>query len=347
MSDADSVGRRHLSSELRRALEAAFSDHRVRGVERPGGSGHPGNEVVRVRLAGEPTEAYLKVATADDWGRERVARETAVLRAIADRAPVRVPSVLAADPDADPPFVATRPLPGRRLVDRLAESVDGDAFAAVLRSVGATMAGLHAVRLDDVGVITGADDTGLALADDPWPAVLRRTKVEAPPTPERFADLPDRVGTLFEEHVPDLRVDRPTLVHDDLHAQNVFADPLGAIDFESSMAGDPAFDLVRTEDVAVDGRPDLDADTRERGRTALLEGYREGARRFNTPTGSDDLPPGFRRRRPAYRAVTFLMTVLTFEHWAVETPETTDALADWVRSEFDRRLDAARATPDP
>ncbi len=326
---------------VRRAVARAV-DGPVR-VEPTDGSGHPGNEVVRVHRPDGRT-AYLKVAT-DDWGGERVAREAAVLRHVETRTAVETPTVLAADADADPPYLLTTALPGRPLTARIADGVDPETYATVCRRVGAATARLHAVRLDAAGTVTGGDRSGLALDTRPWPTVLRETAVEASPAPPRFPDLPGRVAALVAGRARDLRLDAgATVVHGDLHAGNVFVAPLGALDFESAVVGDPAFDLVRAESVAVDGRPDLDCRTRERARAALHEGYRDGAAAADTPVGADGLPPRYARRRPVYRVVTFLQTVLTVEHWAVETPATDD-LRGWVRDEFDRRVAAARSPP--
>ncbi len=333
---------------VRRALRAAV-DRRVTAVT-DADSGHPGNAVRRLALA-DGTRLYLKVATGE-WGRDRLARETTVLRYLGDHAPLSVPEVVAASTggsgaDDPPPFVATRPLSGDPLAARLASGVDSETYAAVCRRVGRALARLHAVRLDAAGTVTGGDRSGLAVDARPWPAVLRETAIEGSPVPPRFPDLPRRVATLLSGRAGDLRLDGPaTVVHGDPHPGNVVADPLGVLDLESAVAGDPAFDLVRAASVAVDGRPDLDRRTRERARAALHEGYRAGARAVDTPVGADGLPPRYERRRPVYRAVTFLQTVLTFEHWAVETPATDD-LRRWVRDEFDRRVAAARTRASP
>ncbi len=358
------VGRDDLSPPLRRALDAAFPDRRVAAVGRSSGSGHPGNAVLRVELAaGSPPAAYLKVAT-DDWGDERARRDAAVTRYAHRHAPVRVPRVLAAadghDADANaedvPPYVATAALSGVPLADDVgtATPVNVDALATAFRRTGVAMAGVHALSFDTPGRVVGGDETALDVAAAPWAETLRERVVTDPPVPERVPDLPDRASALLDESAALLSPDdgampgRVTLVHEDLYPGNVLAGrPPGVIDFESAMVGDPGYDLARTEDAVLDGRPDLDRATRERVRDALYAGYRAGADAFGTPTGPDGLPPGYRRRRPTYRVLTHLSMVHAFEHWAADVPADSDELLDWIRETFDRRLAAAREATVP
>lgn len=341
-----------LSAPLRRAVAAAFPDRTVAAVDRPGGSGHPGNDVLRVDLAGDPGRAYLKVATDGAAGRRRIARDAALTRYVGRHAPVRTAAVLAADPDGDPPYLATAPLSGERLVDRLESDGDGvraDSLVPVLRRVGAATAGLHAARFDRAGAVVGGDADRLELDHDPWPTVLREGIVGAHSVPDRFEDLPERAADLVRSRADDLRLAASggahgpaAVVHDDLHAENVFdGDRPGVIDFESGTVGDPGFDLARTEDLCVDGRPGLSEAERRTVRTAFRDGYRAGASAHGVPVASDGLPHRFGERRPVYRAVAFLRTAVTFERWAVEAPEPVDELAAWVREEFDRRVEAA------
>lgn len=355
-----------VSSALRRAIAAAVPGRTVECVEYPTGSDRPGNEVVRLSFADAPG-AYLKIATADD-ATERIAREAALARFVGANAAVRTPAVLAADAGADPPFLATRPLAGERLADRLESdeqgNVDPDSLASVLTRVGQATAGLHAARFDRAGAVTGGDESGLDLVERSWPRLLREQVVEAHSVPERFVDLPERAGDLLRERSAVLELDgdrAATVVHDDLHAQNVFdaggetdttqgrdpdRDPdepdLGVLDLESAMVGDPGFDLARTEDLAIDGRPDLTEAERETARAALRVGYRTGAAAHGLPVPPAGLPSGFEAHRETYRVVTFLLTAVTFERWAPGAPEPVEDLAAWVHEEFDRRLALAR-----
>jgi len=104
------------------------------------------------------------------------------------------------------------------------------------------------------------------------------------------------------------------------------------LDWERALVGDPALDLADAESHLVE-LPG--AETAER--SVLRNGLREGYRAY-----AGTLPDGFECRAPVYRAVAFLLTPQTFDLWAPEADEPTGALAEWVRTEFDTRLDAAR-----
>ncbi|PSQ18456.1 hypothetical protein BRD00_05200 [Halobacteriales archaeon QS_8_69_26] len=354
--NADDGDPEDLPPAFRRTLAAAFPDRQVARAARPGGSDHPGNDVLRVTFAdgGGPGAAYLKVATDGDAGRIR--RAAALSEYAGHHAAVRTPAVLAADPGADPPYLASAPLSGRPLADRIGgdrhDASDDRALVAVLRGVGRATAGLHAARFDRAGAVRGGDADGLDLAGEGWASVLRAVRLDPMSLPDRFGDLPGRAADLLESSAGRIELGdgEATVVHDDLHSENVFAtdsgtqqDRPGILDFEVGMVGDPSLDLVRTEDLAVDGRPDLDEGTRERIRVALFDGYRTGARAHGLPVGPDGLPRGFDDRRPVYRVVTFLRTAITFESWAPDGPEPVDEMAAWVRDEFDQRVRNARA----
>jgi hypothetical protein len=76
------------------------------------------------------------------------------------------------------------------------------------------------------------------------------------------------------------------------------------------------------------GRPDVEG--RERLREVLWEGYR---------AVDGGVPAGFERRRGVYRIVTFLGVASGFDEWAPGVDEPTEALAGWVRSAFEERLE--------
>jgi aminoglycoside phosphotransferase (APT) family kinase protein len=316
-----------------RALTAAFPDLSVAETTVPEGADHPGNRTVRVTFADGGT-AYLKVAT--DGDTRRVVRDAAAAAYVRANASLRAPRVLAVDGDADPPYVATAPLSGESLLARQ-RATDEDGRAALVRTVGRTLARLHEPAFETAGRIVGGDADGLDLAETAWAAALRTSLDErtAMHFPDRFADLPERADALLADAAGALAGFEPALLHEDPNRGNVLlcdGEPPGLIDWETAVVGDPALSLARAESHHVDVA-DADADLRERLRAALYDGYRAVA---------GDLPAGYERRRPIYRVVTFLLTAQTFDLWAPEASEPTADLAAWVRREFDARLRAAR-----
>jgi aminoglycoside phosphotransferase (APT) family kinase protein len=321
------------------ALTDAFPGRDVATVTDQPGSEHPGNRTVRVEFA-DGGMAYLKVAV--DGDRERIARDAAAMRYAGAHADVRVPAVLAAGSEADPPYVATAPLAGTPIADSWS-AADAEERARLLRAVGHGLAGVHAAGFDGPGRIVGGDTARLDLAaadDGSWTEVLCATVEDRARTlfADRFEELPGRVVDALRERRDSLDDAPAALVHDDPRPENCFLVDTGAgsadcdpgfIDWETALVGDPALDVCRAEAGFVD-LPEIPAADRERLRGALHEGYRDRA---------GDLPAGFENRRPVYEAVTFLRTARTFDLWAPEATEPVDDLAGWVRAEMARRLD--------
>lgn len=314
------------------AIEAAFPGRRVERTAEPGPSWNDDNRTVVVEFDGDdPPRAYLKVTLTGDGSRRR--RETAAIRHVAARDAVPAPAVLAADPDGDPPYVATRPLEGESL--RLAwDDADGEERAALARSFGRALAAVHETRLDRHGRVAeaGADPIDLRVDPRPWPDLLAE-QIELTrdlADPGRFDDQFDRVLAVVDDH-RDLLSDAPaTLVRGDPARPNAVrvADGVGLLDWELAHAGDPARELARARHQALDP---LRGEADERLVRALHDGYRDRA-------GS--LPSGFERRRGPYRAVAFLGTAGHFERWIDWNDAPADDLAAWVEAEMDRRLDA-------
>lgn len=332
-----------MTDTVERALEVALPDRRVETVDPQ--TVRPGNETARVTFY-DAAPVYVKCAT-DTAGRLR--REVAATRYAAANCDVRVPGVVAADTDADPPYLVTEPLPGTPLNDHWVAGRDGDDAGtndgpvpddpldreALLFAVGRALAGVHEARFDRPGVIEGGDAAGLAIAGEDWTDALART-VEfraADWLPDRFADLPSRLVETIRAVDPDLG-GRPALLHADASRINVHVEPAGLLDWERALVGDPAFDLVDAAEHHL-GQPDVADDERERLETALHDGYRAVA---------GDLPTGLEDRRPLYRAVWHLLVVQAFEDWSADVDRPADDLAAQVREEFTGRLERARET---
>jgi len=336
---------------VERALSRAFPERAVEGTSPVPGSDRPGNAAVRVAFA-DGEVAYLKLAR--DGGsraRERLARDAAAMRYARWHADVRVPEVLAADPEGDRPtatgdgaaaepercpgFVATAALSGTAIAtDWPAESTV--ARATVLRAVGRALAGVHeADAFGGHARIRDGDADGLDLDRGSWSTVLSATLSARADAlfADRFRDCHERVLALVDSNRTRLDAAPATLVHDDPRPENclVDSDGPGLVDWETAMVGDPALDVARAEAQYVE-RADVADDDASRLRRALRAGYRDRA---------GTLPVGFGDRYPLYRAVTFLDTARTFEHWAPDAPEPVDDLAAWVRETLDDRLDPA------
>lgn len=315
-----------MDERVERAIGSAFPDREVAGVETAGVSWNPGNESVRVDFADDEA-AYLKVAT--DGDPARVVTERATLAYVAASGAVPVPTVLASAADTDVPYVATAPLSGTNLAYAWSEYDEGDR-AASARAVGAALASLHAERFDRHGHVVGGSADGLELDAAPWTDVLIDTveRLRSSATSDRFPGAFDDVIAAVRANRDRLDDAPAALLHGDPAKPNTFRrdDGVGFVDWEVAHVGDPARELYRVRDQALDGVRDPAPD---RIVDALHDGYRSAA---------GGLPPGFAERRPIYRAVRFLGTVGFFEATAEFADAPEDEFADWVDAELDRRI---------
>ena len=138
---------------------------------------------------------------------------------------------------------------------------------------------------------------------------------------DRFADLPGEVIETIRAVEPTLDGVTPRLVHADPSRINLHVEPLGLLDWERALVGDPAYGLVEAEFHHLD-QPDVDdEDERPALREALYAGYRD--RR-------GELPSTLERYRPLYRAVAHLLVPQAFDDWApdVDRPLAQLSLLD-------------------
>ena len=314
-----------MSNPVERAVEKALPGRTVASIDPQ--TVRPGNHTARVTFeSADPV--YVKTATDTSL---RLEREIAATRYAAANCDVGTPPIVAADAAGDPPYLVTEPLPGTLFNDAWLD--DGDR-ASLLRTVGRAIGGVHAAEFDRAGVIEGGDSTSLDLAGDDWTDVLCRTIEWRAEDwfPERFADLPERLVAVIREFDPAIE-GTPTFLHCDPSRINVHFEPLGLLDWERAMVGDPAFGLVETSFHHL-GQPDVSEDERPALEEALHAGYREQA---------EDLPTGLDRNRPLYRAISQLLVPQAFEDWAPDVDRPNDELAADVREEFMDRLDQAKA----
>lgn len=329
-----------MDERITSVLETAFPDGDVEDVEVAGPSWNDKNETVGVEFA-DGERIYLKIAADGDGS--RIARERAVIDYVGTHSEVPVPTVLASETGETVPYLATAPMPGQRGLELwYDDEADEERRAALARRVGRALASVHQNRFEDHGHITGGDADGLELETGSWTDILveRIETMRAIAGDGRFDHHFDEVIAAVRDN-RDLLDDAPAaLVHGDpAHPNCIHSEPaadgepdtdgearVGFLDWEISHVGDPARELRRarrqqTESLLGDG-PD-------RLVTALHDGYRDRA---------GALPDGFEARQPVYDAVTFLGTSGFFEKWAPDADDSTEELADRVRSEMERRL---------
>lgn len=311
-------------SPIRHAAGAAFPGRSIREVEPQ--ETRPGNETARVTFE-DGRVCYLKTPTDTT---ERLVREAAAVRYAGAHCDVETPAIVVADPTGDPPYLATAPLPGTALNDPWTGGGDRE---RLLREAGRAVAGVHEATFDRTGIIEGGDLDGLELSERSWTETLAAT-VEWRGRDwfaERFADAPGRLAAAIRAFEPTF--DGPaTLVHGDPSRINLHLDPVGLLDWERALVGDPAFGLVDATFHLLE-QPDVGDDERPALRDALYDGYRQHA---------GELPTGLADNRPLYRAVSYLLVLQAFEDWSADAEPPSDELAADVREEFDSRLAAVR-----
>jgi aminoglycoside phosphotransferase len=312
------------------ALDDAFPERTVAEVSGTGPSWNDQNRTARVGFTDGGT-AFLKVATDGDG--TRVARECAVTDYVGDHTDVAVPDVLAADPEGDPPYLATAPL-GEHSLRVQWDGADEATRQSLLERVGVALAALHEQRFDAHGHVVGGGAGGLDIDTGAWTDVLldRIDYIRSVAPARRFDDHFDRVATVVEANRDVLDDARAALVHGDPAMPNCFPRPdaVGFVDWEAAHVGDPARELHRATDQLLGGTGD---DVTDRLLAALEGGYRERA-------GS--LPAGSAEREPVYDAVRYLGHTGFYERWVEFVDEDRETLARKFETEMERRLEAAR-----
>ncbi len=316
-----------MDDTVARTLDAAFPNREVATVEETGPSWNPSTAPRFVEFA-DGEAAYLKVGSAEE--RDRVARERAVLKYLRDRDGVAAPTVLAGDPAADPPYLATAPLEGTHLVPGWYDEYDEAERERVARAFGAALARVHEVTFDRHGTVVGGGAEGLDLDEGPWTDVLveslQRTRNLA--TSDRFPGAFDDVVAAVVANRPLLDDAPAALLHGDPAKPNCVrtADGVGLVDWENAHVGDPAREVYRARDQSLDG-------LRSPAPDRLLDAFHDG---YRSVAGS--LPEGYEERRPIYEATRFLGVVGFFDAVADYREESTEELAAWAEAELERLL---------
>lgn len=313
-----------MTSTIRRAVGDGLSNCTVESVETQ--NTRPGNETAYVEFANREA-VYVKVATDTP---ARLRREIAATRHAGTNASVNVPHVVAANPDAEPPYMITTPLSGELMNDQWTAGEDRE---ELMQAVGATVAATHDAQFAETGIIESWDDDHLQLKPMNWTDTLCSTVRRRAEDwfSDRFAELPEELIATIRTIEPTLDETSPTLLHGDPSRINIHLDPSGLLDWERALVGDPAFDLVETVFHHLD-QPDV-ADTEKPAlRDALYEGYRD-QRGF--------LPEQLDTYEPLYRAIAHLLAPQTFDDWAPSVNAPLSELETKVRQEAHSRMSAA------
>ncbi|MFC5971068.1 phosphotransferase family protein [Halomarina salina] len=323
----DVDGQADVADPIATALDAAFPHRAVTDLTGTGPSWNELNETVGVAFA-DDERAYCKIATDGDG--TRIRRERAVVDYVGANGDVPVPTVLASDPDARVPYLATAPVDGPNLLDEW-DGADVTGRAALARRVGASLARLHRLRFDVPGHVVGGDADALDLDTASWTDVLldwvEWYRGYSPS--DRFDHHFDAVLDAVESNRGLLDDAPAALLHCDTAKPNCFVgdDAVGFLDWEIALVGDPVWDLHR-------GRCYLDG-VRVTGPEAIVDGFFEGYRET-----ADGLPAGYDERVPVYRPVWLLSWSGFFDNYLQFVEESPEELAEWVEREMDRRLGA-------
>ena len=187
----------YMTSTARRVVADAFSDCTIESIEPQ--NARPGNETVCVKFI-DREPVYAKV---DLNAVGRIRREVAAMCHADNYSPVNVPEIIAADPDADSPYMITSPLAGELMNERW---TGGDDKEVLMRMVGKTVAAVHNAQLNDIGIIGGWDSSQLQVESMSWTETLCatvRSRVESEFS-DRFSELPIDLISTIESIDPDL-----------------------------------------------------------------------------------------------------------------------------------------------
>jgi aminoglycoside phosphotransferase (APT) family kinase protein len=171
-----------------------------------------------------------------------MAREHTVLSALSE-AGARVPKTLAYCADdgvCGAPFFLMEHVDGLVLSSvAAAETLDSDARGTVGQEMATTLAALHALDVDDIGL------TGLRRPESLAERQLRRWASQWHASKTRELPLIDELAELFAARLPNER--EQTLVHGDYHLGNALVGEdgrmLAVLDWELCTVGDPLADV--------------------------------------------------------------------------------------------------------
>lgn len=301
-----------------RIIDESFPDSTSESVEQfDGGETH---EVVSVDF----TERNPVVVKYTDGGEDRLYRDRATLRYVAENTSVPVPMVF--DWGEEPAYLVMEAVPGETTPQLRDFETDG--ATDYIRTAGELLGRLHAeTEFESVGHIEGATDSTLVYKPaDSWPEFFSKLKRDTASELQgtRFEEAAGDAVAALPETTGGFAVDRPVLAHCDFGPNNVFrfdGDVTGVIDWEWTLAADPAYDLLRAERLFRTGADDGT-------RNALLTGYRTVR----------PVPDDYEHRAEIYSAYETLSPMSSFESWCPDDEEKAQELADSLREAVYERL---------
>jgi Ser/Thr protein kinase RdoA (MazF antagonist) len=299
--------------DIAAVLDESGPDYDSFSYERPT-AGHQGEVFfVTLEYEGEEIEVVIKFQAGDP----EFALEPYLHDYVADRTELPVPKILvfkdAPGFEVEPYFVTQR-IEGENLAASIGE-LDEETREQVIGHAGKILGDLHAnVRFEGFGRL--ALDDGRLIVDEfswDWQEFFREMvegyidRLESTP----FADLQEEASEYLAgciEHIDS--TGPPRLVHDDFRPANMLFDPskedpiTAVLDWQFALAAEAEYHIARTEFLFID--PAFrDAETRQRLRERLYEGYRE-YQEFDPDDGFED-------RRRIYYFATLLWRMLGFE----------------------------------
>lgn len=314
-----------MASTVRQVVSRVLSNNIVEDIEPQ--NARPGNKTAYVEFV-DREPVYVKI---DENAVGRIRREVAAVRHAEKHASVNVPEIVSADPDAEFPYMITRPLSGELMNDRWTA---GDDREELMKAVGSTIAATHDAKFEQVGIIEDWDHGTIQCETLSWTEVLCTTVRWRSENEfsDRFSELPDDLITTIEAINPTLERESASLLHGDPSRVNIHLEPNGLLDWERALIGDPAFDLVETLFHHV-GQYDVEDSEKPALRTALFDGYREQR---------GHLPKQLEAYEPLYWAIVYLLAPQTFDKWAPQADEPIDEIETNVRKEAYSRINAAK-----
>ena len=330
--------------DIEAVLDESGPEYDSFSYERPT-AGHQGEVfLVTLSVAGSTYEVVVKFQAGDP----AFALEPFLHEYVADRTSVPVPRILVfkEEPELDvEPYFVTERVRGKNLAESIGK-LDQGTRERVVTHAGKTLGDMHSnIGFEGFGRL--ALDNGRLVVDElswDWSAFFSDLVIEYI---DRLAETPfDDLQETARNHL-DGAIDcidhtgPPRLVHDDFRPANMLFDPeqsdpiTAVLDWQFALAADAEYHIARTEFLFIDPAFQ-DAETRNRLREKLYEGYRE----YSDFEASE----GFEKRRTVYYFSTLLWRMLGFEAAFAEAGELAQGRAEArFRQQFDQ---LAGALPD-